>query len=34
MIRRYLAGLITGSGDILGRRRVQPEAWWTATPAK
>ena len=28
MIRRYLAGLISGSGDLLGRRRVQPECWW------
>jgi hypothetical protein len=28
MIRRYLAGLIYGTGDLLGRRRVQPECWW------
>lgn len=28
MIRRYFAGLITGTGDLLGRRRVQPECWW------
>ncbi|MDO9457502.1 hypothetical protein [Nocardioides sp.] len=28
MIRRYLAGIITGTGDLLGRRRAEPECWW------
>ena len=28
MIRRYLAGIITGTGDLLGRRHAQPECWW------
>jgi hypothetical protein len=32
MIRRYLAGIITGSGDVLGRRRAQPECWWGSAP--
>ncbi len=32
MIRRYFAGIITGAGDLLGRRKVEPECWW-GTPA-
>lgn len=37
MIRRYLAGIIAGTGDLLGRRYAEPECWWggtsDATPA-
>lgn len=28
MIRRYLAGIIAGTSDLMGRRRIQPECWW------
>jgi hypothetical protein len=28
MIRRYLGGLIAGTGDLLGRRHAEPECWW------